>query len=290
VTDDAGPTVDTDGSRSRAEESDPAIEARGLTYTYPDGTVAVSDLDVTVRAGERLALLGPNGAGKSTLLQLLGGVLDPDAGTRRYFGVDVSPDDVRDRLSVLTQDPSDYLFNPTVREDLEYGPAQLDVPAAEADARVACLAERLGLADLLDRPPFRLSGGQQRRAALASALTVEPDVLCLDEPVSNVDAANRATVLDLLADLRADGTTLVVSTPDTELVPAVADRVLLLATDGTVAATGPTREILTDRPLLERCNLAPPRVVELFDEVGADDVPLTVAEAVARLNETDVQF
>jgi len=267
-----------------------AIEATGLCYAYPDGTVAVDGVDVTVERGERLALLGPNGAGKSTLLQLLGGLLDPDDGTRRYFGEAVSPDAVRDRLSVLTQDPADYLFNPTVREDLAYGPAQLDVPAAEADARVARLADRLGLTDLLAKPPFRLSGGEKRRAALASALTVEPDVLCLDEPVSNVDAANRAAVLDLLADRHADGVTLVVSTPDTELVPDVADRVVLLDADGTVAAVGSTREILTDRDLLADCDLAVPQVVELFDRLGVDPVPLTVDEAVSRQDCTNVQF
>ena len=273
-----------------SDDDGPAVEARGLAYAYPDGTVAVDEVDVTVATGERLALLGPNGAGKSTLLQLLGGLLDPDDGTRRYFGRDVSPDEVRDRVSVLTQDPADYLFNPTVREDLEYGPAQLDVSADEADARVGRLAEQLGLADLLDRPPFRLSGGEKRRAALASALTVDPDVLCLDEPVSNVDAANRAAVLDLLADCHADGVTTVVSTPDTELVPHVADRVVLLNGDGDVAATGPARQILTDRDLLARCDLAVPQVVELFDRVGADELPFTVDQAVAHLDRPNVQF
>lgn len=256
-----------------------AIEARDLCYAYPDGTVALDGVDVSIDCGERVALLGPNGAGKSTLLQVLGGVLDPDSGERRYFGTDAPADDLRDRLTVLTQDPAEYLFNPTVREDVEYGPAQLDVPPAEADERVAQLADRLGLAELLDKPPFRLSGGEQRRAALASALAVEPDVLLLDEPVSNVDATHRAAILDVLDELSAAGVTLVVSTPDTELVPRVADRVYLLGTDGSVVRVGPTREVLTDRALLERCGLRPPQVVELFDRLGREERPLTVAEA-----------
>jgi cobalt/nickel transport system ATP-binding protein len=261
-----------------------ALDAAGLRYAYPDGTTALDGVDVTVERGERVAILGPNGAGKSSLVQVLGGLLDPDAGTRRYFGRDVDPDEIRDRLAVLTQDPGEYLFNPTVREDLEYGPAQLDVSAAEADARVARLADLLDLDDLLEKPPFRLSGGEKRRAALASALAVEPAILLLDEPVSNVDAATRATVLDRLSDLHDDGATLVVSTPDTELVPHVADRVYLLDGGGTVAAVGPTREILTDRELLASCDLAVPQVVELFDRTDADRVPLTVDEAVALLD------
>lgn len=260
-----------------------AIEAAGLRYRYPDGTLAVDGVDVTVESGERLALLGPNGAGKSTLLQLLGGLVEPDDGTVRYFGETTDADSVRDRLSVLTQNPADYLFNPTVEEDLRYGPAQQDRSEREVDRLVDRVADRLDLSALRPKPPFRLSGGQQRRAALASALTVEPDVLLLDEPVSNVDAANRAEILDLLADLSDGGATLVTSTPDTELVPHVADRVVLFDDDGTVAATGSTREILTDARLLADCDLRPPQVVRLFD--GRGEIPLTVEEARRRLEE-----
>jgi cobalt/nickel transport system ATP-binding protein len=259
-----------------------AIEAVGLRYRYPDGTLAVDGVDITVESGERLALLGPNGAGKSTLLQLLGGLVEPDDGTVRYFDETTDADSVRDRLSVLTQHPADYLFNPTVEEDLRYGPTQQDRPEHEVDRLVDRVADRLDLTALRSKPPFRLSGGQQRRAALASALTVEPDVLLLDEPVSNVDAANRAEILDLLADLSDRGVTLVTSTPDTELVPHVADRVVLFDADGTVADTGPTREILTDAGLLADCALQPPQVVRLFD--GRGEIPLTVEEAQRRLD------
>jgi len=260
-----------------------AVEATGLEYAYPDGTLAVDGVDVTIERGERVALLGPNGAGKSTLLQLLGGLIEPDAGTVRYFGETTDADTVRDRLSVLTQNPADYLFNPTVREDLAYGPAQQDCSREEVDRRIDRIADLLDLDGLLSKPPFRLSGGQQRRAALASALTVEPELLFLDEPVSNVDAANRADILELLDDLAADGVTLVTSTPDTELVPHVADRVVLLDAAGEVAASGPTREILTNVELLTDCDLRPPQVVRLFD--GEDEIPLTVSEARDRQTE-----
>jgi len=264
------------------ENAEPVIEATDLCYAYPDGTVALNEVDVTIEQGERVALLGPNGAGKSTLLQLLGGLIDPDGGSVRYFGSTTDADSVRDRLSVLTQTPADYLFNPTVREDLAYGPTQQDISRAAVDRRVEAVAERLGLTDLVSKPPFRLSGGEQRRAALASALTVEPEVLLLDEPLSNVDAANRAEILDLLAGLSADGVTLVTSTPDTELLPHLADRVLLLDASGSVVASGSTRDILTDTGLLTDCNLRPPQVVRLFD--GDDPVPLTVEEARPRLD------
>ncbi|MFA9516412.1 energy-coupling factor ABC transporter ATP-binding protein [Halopenitus sp. H-Gu1] len=260
------------------------IEATGLRYAYPDGTLAVDGIDVTIEAGEQVALVGPNGAGKSTLLQLLGGLIDPDSGTVRYFGETDDADDVRDRMSVLTQDPADYLFNPTVEEDLAYGPGQLSLSRAEIDHRVDRITARFDLEALRSKPPFRLSGGEQRRAALASALTVDPDVLLLDEPVSNVDAANRATILRLLEELSAQGTTIVISTPETELVPHVADRVLLLDGDG-IAADGSTREVMTDAGLLADCDLRPPQVVRLFAD--HETVPLTVEEAQERLQMGD---
>ncbi len=283
---------DRDGDDGAPDGSDPgtpapAVAVSDLRHRYPDGTVGLAGVDVTVGRGERVALLGANGAGKSTLLELLGGLRDPDGGRRRYFGTTGDPDAVRDRVSTLTQDPADYLFNPTVREDIEYGPAQLSVPAEEAERRVEALAERLGLTDLLDRPPFRLSGGERRRAALASALAVEPDLLLLDEPVANVDAENSAATLDLLAELHADGVATVVSTPDPSLVPHVADRVYLLDRQGTVAAAGPVDEVVTDRALLEDHGLAVPQVLALFDRLDVGGCPLTVEAAAAALRERD---
>jgi cobalt/nickel transport system ATP-binding protein len=259
------------------------IEARDLQYAYPDGTTAVEGIDLTIEAGERLALLGPNGAGKSTLLLLLGGLLDPDGGRVRYFDADEDADAVRDRLGVLTQNPDDYLFNPTVREDLEYGPAQLDVPHSVAAERVDHLAERLALTPLLEKPPFRLSGGEKQRAALASALAVDPDVLLLDEPVSEVDATNRDRLFAFLDHLHADGTTLVVSTPNPDVVARVADRVVLLDENGVIVRDGPVDEVLTDVETLRECHLAPPTVVDLFDRAGWETPPVTTEDALAVL-------
>lgn len=260
-----------------AATAESVIEASNLSYSYPDGTTAVSGLNAEIHQGERVALVGPNGAGKSTLLQLLGGLIEPDTGSVKYFESTTDADSVRDRLSVLTQNPTDYLFNPTVREDLAYGPTQQSVSQAEVDRRVETVAEQFGLTQLLSKPPHRLSGGEKRRAALASALSVKPDVLLLDEPLSNIDAANRNNILDILDELSANGVTLVISTPDTELIPYLADRIRLLDTSGSVVASGTTREILTDTSLLATCNLRPPQVVRLFED--DKPVPLTVEEA-----------
>jgi cobalt/nickel transport system ATP-binding protein len=253
------------------------IDARGLTHEYPDGTRAVRDVDLTVEAGERVAVLGANGSGKSTLGLLLGGLLDPFSGTVRYFDRTTDAEAVRDRLGVLLQDPDDYLFNPTVRGDIEYGPAQLGLSREAATRRVETLAAELGLSDLLDRPPFRLSGGEKQRAAVASVLSFDPDALLLDEPLGAVDTRYRERILALLDD--HDGTT-VVFTPSPDLVPRVADRAVLVGRDGSVAADGTVREILTDRALLDDHGLRPPATVRLFEGlVDGGDIPLTVPAA-----------
>jgi cobalt/nickel transport system ATP-binding protein len=151
---------------------------------------------------------------------------------------------------------------------------------------VAELAARFDLEPLLDRPPFRLSGGEKRRAAFAAALSLDPEVLLLDEPVSHLDAQNRRRILDVLDDLAADGVTTVVATPDPDLVPAVADRVCLLGSNGQVVADGTPREILTNRSRLREAGLRPPTLVRLFEEldgVGDDDVPVSLREARAML-------
>ncbi|GGL37721.1 ABC transporter ATP-binding protein [Halarchaeum grantii] len=259
------------------------IDARGLVHEYPDGTRALDDVSLAVEAGESVAVVGPNGSGKSTLQLALGGLVTPTAGRVEYFEETTDAEAVRERLGVLLQDPDDYLFNTTVREDIAYGPAQLGMAEARADERVAALADALGLTDLLDRPPFRLSGGEKQRAAVASVLAFDPDVLLLDEPLGAVDAHYRARILELLD--AHDGAT-VVFTPTLDVVPELAERVVLVGTDGTVAADGGVREVLTDRALLDAQGLRPPTVVRLFEGVvERAEMPLTVAEGRRYLRE-----
>nr|WP_245188618.1 ABC transporter ATP-binding protein [Halarchaeum rubridurum] len=248
-----------------------------MTHAYPDGTTALRDVDVTIRRGERVAVVGANGSGKSTLQLALGGLVAPSAGEVTYFGETTDAEAVRERLGVLLQDPDDYLFNTTVREDIEYGPAQLGLPRERAERRVAALADELGLTDLLERPPFRLSGGEKQRAAVASVLAFDPDVLLLDEPFGAVDAHYRARIRDLVT---AHDGTVVLFTPSLDAVPEIAERVVVVDRDGTLAADAPARDVLTDRDLLSDVGLRPPTTVRLFAGLVDDDaIPLTVAAA-----------
>ena len=282
--------ADDGAAERRGEGTDDAdvVDARDLRYEYPDGTTGIRDVDLAIRRGERVGITGPNGSGKSTLLALLGGLVDPSRGCVEYFGETTDAEAVRERVGALMQDPDDYLFNATVREDIEYGPAQLDVPRAEAERRVDRLADELDLRGLLDKPPFRLSGGEKKRAALASVLSFDPDVLLLDEPVSNVDAAHAERILDLLGRLHREGTTLVTFTPDVELLPRIADRACVIDSEGRLAADGPVEEVLTDGELLASVGLAPPEIVRLFGELGWSNPPLDVEEAAALLDDLGV--
>jgi len=258
---------------------DPVIEARGLSFSYPDGTRGVRAVDLDVAAGERVAVVGANGSGKSTLALSLGGLLDAE-GTVTYFGETTDADAVRERLGVLLGNPDDCLFNTTVREDLAYGPAQFGMPEAEADDRIAELAETLGLTELLDKPPFRLSAGEKRRAALASVLAFDPDVLLLDEPLGAVDGSYRERILDLLREYEG---TVVTFTPTVEAVPRLAERVVVMS-EGETVADGRLREVLTDSELLASAGLRPPPAVRLFDgKIPREELPLTVAAARERL-------
>jgi cobalt/nickel transport system ATP-binding protein len=263
----------------------PVIQIEDVAYGYPDGTIGIHDANLTVERGERVAIIGPNGAGKSTLLLLAGGLLSPTAGTVRFFGEFEDPEAVRSRIGVLMQDPDDFLFNPTVREDIKFGPTQLDTLQEDTEAIIANLAEALDLHGLLDKPPFRLSGGEKNRAALASVLSFKPEVLFLDEPVSNIDPTHTQAILDLLNTWNTEkNTTLITSTPDVELVPRIADRVCLIGTDKTPHRIGPVRDVLTDIECLEQNHLAAPSLVKLFSQADCDTIPIDLEEAIDILN------
>jgi len=240
----------------------PAVSVRDLRFAYPDGHQALFGVDLTVEAGERVALLGPNGAGKTTLALHLNGIHLPAHGAVEVGGLPVAKANLRElrrRVGIVFQDPDDQLFCATVREDVAFGPANLGHRGAELAARVDRALEVVDLADRADRSPHHLSLGERRRAALATVLSMEPDVLVLDEPTSNLDPAARRDLADLLGRLPQ---TLLVATHDLLWVLDVCERAVLFD-GGRVVADGATREVLGDADLLARHRLELPRGVRL---------------------------
>ncbi|MGZ4615998.1 MAG: energy-coupling factor ABC transporter ATP-binding protein [Actinomycetes bacterium] len=235
----------------------PSLEVAGLAFAYPDGHQALYGVDLRVERGERVALLGPNGAGKTTLVLHLNGILGGGLGSVRVAGMPVAKENLREirrRVGIVFQDPDDQLFMPTVREDVAFGPANLGVRGDELEARVRAALDRVGMRGYVDRPPHHLSYGQRRRIAVATVLAMEPEILVLDEPSSNLDPASRRELADILRDL--DVTTLMV-THDLPYALELCPRAVILS-DGTIVADGPTREILCDDTLMRAHRLELP--------------------------------
>ena len=233
------------------------VAVQDLHYRYGDGTAAVRGVTFTLHHGESVGLVGANGAGKSTLLLLLAGVLFPERGTVRVGDWPVTPATlarVRRSLGVVFQDPDDQLFMPTVEDDVAFGPANLGLSGDELRSRVEAALDRVGALHLRARPPHRLSGGEKRAVAIATVLAMSPDILVMDEPSSGLDPASRR---GLIAQLQQFEHTKIVASHDLDLVYDVCRRTIVLE-GGTVAADGPTAEVMDRRDVLARARLEPP--------------------------------
>jgi cobalt transport protein ATP-binding subunit len=235
----------------------PALSVRGLSFAYPDGRLALSNVDLRIERGERVALLGPNGAGKTTLALHLNGVLTPQHGTVDIGGLPVARPhlrEIRRRVGLVFQDPDDQLFMPTVADDVAFGPANFGVRGAELDQRVAHALAAVGMAGHATRSPLHLSGGQRRRVALATVLACAPDILVLDEPSANLEPVARRELAETLDEL---DTTMLMITHDLPYAAQLCPRSVIMD-DGAVVADGPTRELLADAPLLAKHRLELP--------------------------------
>lgn len=235
----------------------PAVEVVALEYRYPDGREALRGVELAVQAGERVALLGPNGAGKTTLALHLNGILTPASGTVRIGGLLVGEDDLREvrrRVGLVFQDTDDQLFMPTVREDVAFGPANLGLEGDALTARTEAALRAVGAADLADRAPHHLSGGERRRAALATVLAMEPEVLALDEPSAALDPAGRREVIEVLRGLPQSQ---LIITHDLPFALELCERGVILD-EGRVVADGSLRTLLADEARLARHRLELP--------------------------------
>lgn len=233
------------------------IVVEGLEFAYPDGRIALKGVDLTVEAGERVAVLGPNGAGKTTLALALNGINEPGAGSVTIGGLQVGEPnlvEIRRRVGLVFQDSNDQLFMPTVGEDVAFGPANLGVSGIELERRVDEALNAVGGDDLAGRPSHHLSGGERRRAALATVLAMEPDVLVFDEPSADLDGAGRR---ELIASLDPLGMTQVIITHDLPLALEMCPRSVIMR-DGQVVADGRTRDLLGDEALLSENRLELP--------------------------------
>ena len=233
------------------------VEAKDLKFTYPDTTPALAGISFTIRHGESVAIVGANGAGKSTLLLHLNGYLTPTSGQVRIGDFPLTQEtlhEVRRTVGMVFQDPDDQLFMSTVYDDVAFGPLNLGLPIDEVHTRVTKALETVGVLDLKDRPSHRLSSGQKRRVAIATVLSMSPDILVMDEPTSGLDPQARRQLIEMLKTFKHSK---ILATHDLDMVLDLCERTIILH-EGRVRADGPTSEIFQNEKLLADCHLEKP--------------------------------
>jgi len=268
--------------------SEVVIELKDVGYAYPDGFVAINGVNLWVIKGERLAIVGPNGAGKSTLLMIMSGLFSPSKGNVYVFGKAATESNrIRKSVGVVFQDPDDQLFCPTLSEDVAFGPLNFGLQKEHVSARVADALRVMRLERYKDKPPHHLSAGEKKKAALATVLAMQPEILLLDEPTANLDPRSRHELEGILHELcKNPNMTLIIATHDTNFLPGLVDRALVLNT-GHIIAEGSVRNVLLDPRIMDEANLEPPIIARLFHlvaeknrELMLESIPSTVDEAL----------
>ena len=266
-----------------------AVNVTDLFYTYPDGTEALKGVNFKVMEGERVAVIGSNGSGKSTLFYHLNGLFSPTKGTVLINEEEITKtnlDKIRMTVGLVFQDPDDQLFAPTVWEDVAFGPRNMGLSKREVAERVNSALNMLHIADLKDKRPDNLSGGQKRLVSIAGVLAMNPEIIVLDEPTSNLDPCTSSAVMHLLVDLsRRMNIALIIATHDVDAIPQYADRIYVMHR-GQFVAEGTPEAVFSNASVIRESHLRLPRIARLMEILHKEDnlplknpYPLTIRGA-----------
>ncbi len=252
------------------------LKARNIHYSYSDGTEALKDLSISIECGKKIALVGPNGAGKSTLMLMFNGILRPMQGEILFKREPLRYDsaalrEIRRKVGMVFQNPDDQLFAPTVYQDVAFGPSNLGFPKEKVERYVGYALSYVGLSGYERRPPHHLSGGEKKRVAIAGVLAMEPEVMILDEPTSNLDPASSEEIMEMLDELNCNGKTMIISTHDVELAYRWADEVMLME-NGRLLHSGPPSSVFMDNELIGTARMKSPLVMEIYRELASRGV------------------
>jgi len=240
------------------------LELKNIAYSYFGKTEALRNIDIDVHKGELLCIIGQNGSGKSTLLNIMNGLIFPDSGKVFFQGKEINEKALREsafnaifrqQTAFIFQNSDVQLFCSTVFEELMFAPLQLGIPQEEAEKRALEMLASIGIEHLKDRSVISLSGGEKKKVAIASALTINPEVILVDEPLAGLDPKSQTFVIELLLALNRTGKTVVFTTHHLDLVDHLQPRVVVLSEDHTLSKTGTAEEILNDEEFLISVNL-----------------------------------
>ena len=266
---------------------DVIVSVSCLKHVYPDTTeIHMCGLDFVVNRGERVVVLGGNGSGKTTLLFHILGLLKPDEGSVKVFGINPAEqyNTIRERIGVLLQNVDDQILSPTVSDDISFSPRNYGYDKDETARMVDQIISELGIQHLRDKICHYLSGGEKRKVALAGALVMRPMLLILDEPFEGLDNRSRTELVALLNTYNQAGMTIIMSTHDLNLVASFADRVYVLARGRGVISAGTPSSIFMQADVLRATNIDPPLLTELFlklrDRGVSVEVPIRIEQAV----------
>jgi cobalt transport protein ATP-binding subunit len=244
------------GNGNHPDDGVPTLLVDDLSFSYPDGQVALRDVSLQISQGEKVALVGPNGAGKSTLMLHLNGILGGQ-GQIQVAGLPVTKPNlptIRAKVGLVFQNPDDQLFSPTVFDDVAFGPLHMGLPEDEVRTRVARALEQVGMSNYADRLSHHLSVGEKKRAAIATVLSMDPEILILDEPSAGLDPRARRALITQLHELPL---TMLVSTHDIRMVSEIFPRMVIMD-QGQIVTDGPTDQLMNDVELLEAHGLERP--------------------------------
>ena len=247
---------------SAPDGPEPIFHLRGVRYLYNGRQPALDGINLDIYRGEQVALLGANGSGKSTLLKLLDGIYGPTEGTMRALGREIAAVAAGEdafrfhrEVGLVFQDPDIQLFSATVFDDVAFGPLQLGQTPDEVKATCDEALRQMEITHLAQRAPFELSGGEKKRAAIASVLSLRPEVILLDEPTAALDPRTKWVLVNLIRRLGQAGKTIITATHELEIVPIIASRVIVIGEERRILADGPPEVVLADHDLLIRANL-----------------------------------
>ena len=247
-------------------------EVKNLKYTYSNGKEAVSDISFKIYHGEAVGIIGANGAGKSTLLMLLMGIMHPQEGQVSIGEVKMTSKtipSIRQRIGMVFQDPNNQLFMTSVYDDVAFGPRNSGLSEDEVAQRVQHALELVGIEHLKTRAPYHLSEGEKRAASIATVLSMQPDILVMDEPTSSLDPKSRRRFIKLIKEFKH---TRIITSHDLDMVYDTCERIIVLK-NGLIAADGPAEVILRDEKLLSECGLELPLGLQGCPICSADKKP-----------------